>query len=53
MQEWSIRIDLRKVYETACSSYGVGLMIPFGNVGRLEMNYSISRKRFNFLFCVN
>lgn len=37
----------------ALSSYGVGVMIPFGNVGRLEINYAMGRKRFNFLFCSN
>lgn len=29
----------------------MGLMIPFGSVGRLELNYTFSQKRFSFLFC--
>ena len=44
-------LDLKKVYKTARDSYGMGIMIPFGNVGRLEINYCFSQKRFSFLFC--
>ena len=44
-------VDLKKVYHSALQSYGIGLMIPFGTVGRLELNYSLSQKRFSFLFC--
>lgn len=49
---WDIGdIDLKKIYNSALESYGIGLMIPFGTVGRLELNYSLSQKRFSFLFC--
>ena len=47
----SLSLDLKKVYNTAKDSYGMGIMIPFGNVGRLEINYCFSQKRFSFLFC--
>ena len=44
-------VDLKKIYHSALQSYGIGVMIPFGTVGRLELNYSLSQKRFSFLFC--
>ena len=44
-------VDLKRAWRSALESYGVGLMIPFGNVGRLELNYTFSQKRFSFLFC--
>ena len=45
--------DLKKALQSSVQSYGVGVLIPFGRMGRLELNYCISRKRFGFLFCVN
>ncbi|KNB46401.1 mitochondrial SAM 50 [Blastocystis sp. subtype 4] len=48
---WNRNTHLKKIYHSALQSYGIGVMIPFGTVGRLELNYSLSQKRFSFLFC--
>ncbi|KAK8802440.1 hypothetical protein WA588_005409 [Blastocystis sp. NMH] len=48
---WNRNDHLKKAWRSALESYGVGLMIPFGSVGRLELNYTFSQKRFSFLFC--